>query len=318
MNCKTCRRLLMRNPDLAAPPLEAEAHLAACEGCRKVAARLHIIEANVPRLPVPPSNRKADVLRLFQGASPAAKEEKVTPRKSDKSTQRSGPVSVPRLLPFAKRPAADKRTADKPAAASRQATLRRWAAVVAAAAVLIAVGVWLGNRAARALRSTDEVARHEGKEKASPSKTPDVKEKETPAKAPEKALAVAVLEHDLDLAETSDGARRVEVLGKLASTLSDETAFLVKAEAPKELTRLVRLHEKVVKDGLLPRARALPMGERRKTLEPIAARLLESHEALKALAARTGGAVGGPVESLAASSALAARTLRELMDEASE
>ena len=100
--------------------------------------------------------------------------------------------------------------------------------------------------------------------------------------------------------------------------LSDETDFLARAGAPKELKRLARLHERVLTEGLLPRAKAVPMGERRKALEPIATRLLESHEALKALASKSGREVGVPVETIASSAASAAKTLHDLMDEASE
>lgn len=291
MNCASCQRLLLSLADPTSPPPEAAVHLAGCVTCREVLERLTRIEANVPRLPTPPSQRKEEVVRFFLNPSQGPVSGPVSARAGGQAGQLKPEPRGPTLLRY----------------------LKRWGAIAAAASILVAVGLWLGDWAARNFRPQGEVAKKKDKEREEEKEGPGESKKEA---LPEKTLAELVLECDLELAETSDARRRVEALARLAQGLRTESGWLAKTAAEKELKTLVRLHGKVMSEGLVARAKDLPRAERRKTLEPIAAELAESHAAMKTLAPKVEPALGRPLDEIALATDSAARALKELMDEA--
>jgi len=121
MNCQECQDQLLSCADPVAPPVEVEAHLAECHACRQQQLMLLQIEANVARVPVPPSEVKEHFLRqLLEPAQPL--------------------VEFPRP-DHARRP--------PPTWSRRQWTML---AVGCAAALLLTVcGIWLGNMLSRRL-----------------------------------------------------------------------------------------------------------------------------------------------------------------------
>lgn len=300
MNCKTCRTLFLSLPDPGRPSEEVAAHLETCAACRELVERLGKIERGVAQIPVPASEGKSAFLQLF--LNPAG-----SPRQAP-SQPVLPPVPPPHIPPpSVPPPPVPAPKVFRPATPNRfGAVLRRWAPLTAAAALLIAAGLWLGNWAARTFRSSGPVA------KGGPEKRIE-EEKE---KLPENSLAALVLECDLELAGTSDPVRRVEVLAKLGHRLRGESHWLAKAAADKELSSLSRLHARVLKDGLLSRAKILPMAERRRTLEPITLELSASHARMKTLAPRMAPAVGRQLEDIALASERTALALKELMEEA--
>jgi len=267
MNCETCQQLLFTNAE-SGPPALAAAHLASCRSCRMVWSRLERIEANIPRLPCPAATRKNELISFFLTPPQVA----ATPRE---------PV---RRLVF----------------------LKRIGMAAAAAAILIAVGLWLGNWAARVFSPGDNP-----KEAIAKKSVPA-----PPAEAAAKSLAGRILDCDLDLARTSDPVERVEVLARLAQVIRDESQVLADSSAGKELQTLARLHGRVMKEGLVPRARELPMKQRRATLEPIADSLLASAERLEEAAPRAKGSGSRPLEELALATTVTARELKGLIEEA--
>lgn len=63
MNCTIIQRRLLGAEDPAHPPDEVQSHLAGCNGCREWQALLLQMEQQVPLLPVPPSEARAEFLR---------------------------------------------------------------------------------------------------------------------------------------------------------------------------------------------------------------------------------------------------------------
>ncbi|HZT78615.1 MAG TPA: hypothetical protein VFA26_00215 [Gemmataceae bacterium] len=63
MNCKAVQRHLLRAEEPARPPAAVAAHLTGCPACRAWHERLVRIERAVPRLPVPASSARVDLIR---------------------------------------------------------------------------------------------------------------------------------------------------------------------------------------------------------------------------------------------------------------
>jgi hypothetical protein len=160
----------------------------------------------------------------------------------------------------------------------------------AAAAVLIACGILLGLA----------LTRH-----APPA-----------AEAPlaEQDLLIRLVDCDVRLAETGSPGQRVETLAELADALRREGDALRRADGGEdELREVARLYAKVVREGVVSRARALPPAERRRVLDPIADRLARAEREAREQAARHAPAAG-PLLQIAEAARDGDRQLRALME----
>jgi hypothetical protein len=203
---------------------------------------------------------------------------------------------------------------------------------LAAAAILIACGVFLGNYLARSLQSdapapvakapkqSSASEKAPGKQETPKEKTPvkqAPKEVKTPPEPPSTpALAARLLKHDLTLAEADTPRRRVETLAALADELQGETRALAHKADPQDLHALARLYEKVIREGVMARARNLPMDERRNVLEPMADRLDQTRRDAQELAREVRPASAEALQQIAAAAKAGTDRLRILMEEA--
>lgn len=133
MNCQTIKRRLLASEDPRRPGADLRGHLDACTDCRHWQQRLARTEAGLARLPAPPSNARADLLRRLREAGPVP---------------RVGSAADSGIL----RPV---RTLFDPQYASRWRAIR---AAVAAAVMLLFMG-WLAVRGPRDGRHDPRVAR---------------------------------------------------------------------------------------------------------------------------------------------------------------
>ncbi len=129
-------------------------------------------------------------------------------------------------------------------------------------------------------------------------------------------LVLKVLDCNLELAQTKNPRTRVEILGKLADVLSGASASLVKAGKPTELRAVAELYGKVIRDGILGRAKVLEDG--RETLLEAAQKLELHASASTALAKTVGAELAEPMRQIALASREGARGLRDLSKEGAE
>jgi hypothetical protein len=178
---------------------------------------------------------------------------------------------------------------------------RRLAVALAAACVVIACGilltVWLAGSG-----GPDE---------------PLAKGKPDPAdsKPVPTTLADKLLDVDLRLAQADTPRQRVEDLARLAENLHGETRSLVSVAAPGELNTLAQLYDKVVKEGIIARARRLPPAERRQALRDVRTQLAEQKRQAEELAQKAAPAQATPLLLIAAAARTGDRQLRALMEE---
>jgi hypothetical protein len=242
------------------PALEVQAHLAVCLACREFQRQLLRVEANVPRIPVPPTAAKARLLQqiLQQPAAP--------------------------MRPVVSRP---------PEVTGRWRSGLAWAGIAAAAVVLIAFGIWLGNwlSAPSDRGVSPPVAKGpDPMPKPPPDPFPRKDNKKPPAGAPDKSLVARLMAADLKLAEAETPRQQVEALAELADALQSETRLLSKSAPAAELNKLAALYKQVLHDpkGLVHKARDLardlPMEDRQKVLEPIATQLTKTKRDAEQLA----------------------------------
>ena len=97
---------------------------------------------------------------------------------------------------------------------------------------------------------------------------------------PTDPLLKAVVECDLALARAATPVQRLEILGRLADVLSREARGLARVATEDELKELSGFYRKVVDDGILKQAHALPPAlppaERRDLLTALSAKLAET------------------------------------------
>ncbi len=290
MNCDACQRQLLILEDPDAPPAEVAAHLAECLVCRDWQRQLLQIEHNVRRLPVPASQPHAFLDNFLHPA--------------DTVPVAQGIVSPPQLVaPPPARATLPFSVPDRPAP-------RRWLTTVggglAAAAILIACGIFLGNFLSRALRPENNQANL-------PKPGPEKK-----AMAP---LVAQLLESDLHLAEAVSPRQRVEHLAKIAQALESQTRTLIKSPAGREMEKLAQLYDKVVRKGVVERAndmKDLPREQRRQTLHTIADQLAQTSKEAEAQAQAAPEEAVRPLRLLAAAARYGDDQLRRLLGEDAE
>jgi hypothetical protein len=293
MKCSACQRHLLKSENPALPAHDAAGHLAICSSCRDYHRRLLSIEGNVASIPVPRTRAKEVLLRKI--LEPAA------------------PPPGPAILPLT-RP-------------SRWRKMALRAAGLAAAVALAVSGVYLGNWLSRSLqpagpsplaRGTEKTPRPSAREAGAPKSTQD--EKKTPIeKGPADPaptvppLMTRLMACDLKLAEADNPRQRVEALAALADELQGETRILASTAGTKDLKTLARLYERVIRDGVVVRARDLPAELRRPVLKTIADRLDRTDRDLKELALEERPESAEPLRQIAAAAQEGGIRLRVLM-----
>jgi hypothetical protein len=135
--------------------------------------------------------------------------------------------------------------------------LRRWRwvpAAAAAAVLLIATGIYLGNVVFWAFR-----------ENSAPPQQAKTFEPVSP-------LVEHVMKCDLRLAEASTTDKRLQALADLADRLHEEAGLLARTATGEDFAALGKLYAEVV-DALVDHAGKLEPKERRRVLAPIVRRL---------------------------------------------
>jgi len=252
MNCEQYQRRLLETLDPEDPPDELATHLAACPACRACQRQLIRIERHVPLLPIPASEGKTRFLfRLLNEPGP----ESAPP-----------PPLHQRHLPWRR--------------------LFLGLGGVAAAVALLVGGIVLVGLVIRSPDGNRE-APHAG---VTPEKPTPSRNTPTLAPVPESAatLVVRLMECDLVLAQANTPRQRVQTLADLADALRDEARTLGQAAAPEALETVAQMYGKVVREGIVQRAHALPSAERGEVLNPIAARLAQVEHDVEEVARNAG------------------------------
>lgn len=240
MKCHAVQRRLLSLEDPTRPPAELQDHLGRCSPCQEWQRRLLQLERHVPLLPVPQSTGRAYCIQklLAEGAGQAAGDKAGIHERP--ATTRGAWLSSSIL---------QLRSSLHTVRSSRQ---WRAPAAVAAAVLLVVIGGW-------ALWGT-----HQGPEPTA-SKAP----------APDPLLA-SLLKHDLRLAEAENLSERLEALAGLADDLQGEIRALAHAAAAEDLSKLAGLYQRVIQNGVVPRAQELPENQRQQVLGPIAIQLAQA------------------------------------------
>jgi hypothetical protein len=282
---------------------EAAAHVAECLLCRAWQQQLIKIEHNVRLLPTPSSSPQAFL---------------------DQHIFQNRPAATPPTIPMGR--LAEERPATLPMSSPTARPTPRWrqprwlatvAGGLAAAGILIACGIFLGNMLSRALRDDGDLVVKNDKS-PSPAGKKDVA-LDAPKAAPQlNPLVAKLLESDLQLAEADTPRQRVEQLARIAGALDGETTKYGNVRAGAELDRLAKLYGKVIQDGVVARARTLPREERRAVLTGIADQLDKSSKRAEAGAREAMPETAGSLRQVAVAARTGAAQLRELMEEVSE
>jgi hypothetical protein len=255
MNCEKYQRRLLEALDPEEPPAEFAAHLTDCPACRAWQRRLSCIERHVPLLPVPESEGKARfLLRALNDPD----------------------LLTPRPVLAARRPLPMRRIA------------LGLGGVAAAVAVLVG-GAELASLIFRSPENQSQAIQAKGaleKSKLSTGHTQGTSP--TTAPMPAATLVARLMDCNVRLAQADTLRQRVEMLADMADVLRDEAKTLGNAAAPEALETVAVMYGKVVRDGIVPRARALPNTERREVLNPIAARLALVENDVEAVARNAG------------------------------
>ena len=323
MNCDACRQLLSMSAEVESAPAEAWGHLADCPDCRAWQQQLALIEENVRRLPVPPSQPGKFLESILAdppdvagqdhppvaATAPAPAAGSAPPAPPPGPPQAPLPVAGPvAVVSFAPPPVV-------PLVAPPRWSGQRWLVAVggsaAAAALLIACGIFLGNLVSSALQRDEPVAANK---ELDPTK--DVKVEPGEPEPPKTLLAV-LLASNLGLAEAETPRERVEELAKIARALYGEAPKLARAAAPKEMEKLATLYARVIREGVVPRARSLPREERRTALGAIAGELARAGQEAEELA-KTAPGTAASLRALAAAARDGDAQLRGLMGEGAE
>jgi hypothetical protein len=223
---------------------EARLHLAACASCRDWCRQLVQMERSVAFLPVPPALAARDQLIrtiLSETVRPAASP---APGPQEPSGPPSRRPSVAMLL--------GSLILDRHASPRRRVGAGLVAGV--AAALILFVTGWL-----HWYTRQDDPRVAGGPDKNVVTDT----------------LVADLMGMDFKLAEDGTPRQRVEAMARVADQLHARTRALASAPAQEDMKRLANLYGRVVRQGIVSRAQAVPPGERREVLPPIALRLTE-------------------------------------------
>jgi hypothetical protein len=208
--------------------------------------------------------------------------------------------AVRRLPPPADNPAARDRilmliAARQPAVqvVSVMKPRRRWPGLLArAAAVLLLVG-GLGWLLTRHLGDPEPVG--------------------PPAVGEDEVMAKLVHRH-VQLAEGLPPEQRFQVLAAMAADLGGE-ALRLAHEPSGDLAAVVRLYERLLREGVVDRARKLPAGQQPRLLAPVLAELRKAHAEAEAALRTAGPTAAASLRSMAAAARDAHNELGPLVGE---
>lgn len=278
MNCQTTRSRLLASEDPARPAAEVQGHLAACPACRQWQARLAGMERSVCRLAVPRSAaaRAALVQRILHGPDTATAAANAPIDLSPLGHRIGAPLSLTPLP--GRRPA--------PRKPSRSWRPAAYAGLAAAAAMLVLVAGW----------------------QALTGRRPGPVVREILPQPPHDQLVEHLVKRDLSLAEAGTAVDRVRALADLAEDLREVTRALVHTARSEDLMDLARLYERVVRQGVAERAKAVTAAERATALGPVADKLRQAGGEFDALA-RDLPAIADPFQLMAAAAKEVGRQL---------
>lgn len=308
MKCSHCQRRLLQADNPTQPVEGVAAHLRACSACRAFQRQLLQIENNVPRVPVPaPGGGKDRLLRMLLADAPPQAEAR--------------PQNHQRPLP---RPATPPRQRLAGWWAHRE--IRMTAAVAAAAAVLIACGIWLGNWLARSVPDNGPAPLPQAELQTGKTPAPlgpGPKQVADPFKNQGKKPAVVVkgpslmarlVQYDLKLASTDSQRERVEVLAEMAGALQEESHNVAKSATATALLKQAQRYRKTVSEGIVPEARKLPMEERPEVLKHVSAQLAQTAQAADKMAKQLPPGSAQAFREIAAAARAGDEQIRGLME----
>jgi len=246
MNCSSARNRILALPDPEVLPESLQAHVENCAGCQAWRRLAIQVDAAVAAIPVPVSdgNVKRQLLTQFQ----------VSPTRSAKLKKPAATVDpvakIIKTLPTGVKPAAQPAG---PRQALGERLARLWPAGLIAAAILVGAISWaiLGGK------SNDN--------QALASAGPD-------------PMLSDIVSAKVKLDTAPDAVGRVYVLATLADTIHEEARTLSKVTPGEEMTSLAKMYDQVVRDALVPQARALTGEERRTKLPVYAERLAKAEQ----------------------------------------
>jgi hypothetical protein len=246
MNCASARNRILALADPAVLPESLEAHVSACAACeawRRLAVQVDAAVAAIP-VPVSDGNAKRQLLAQFQG-SPARSAKLKKPAPASDAEAKIIMTPPPTMKPVAQ-PGAPRQPLGERLA-------RLWPAGLIAAAILVGAISWaiLGGK------SNDN--------QAMASAGPD-------------PMLSDVVTAKVKLDTAPDAVGRVDVLATLADTIHEEARTLSKVTPGDEMTSLAKLYDQVVREALVPQARALTGEERRTKLPAFAERLAKAEQ----------------------------------------
>lgn len=242
MNCASARNRILALPDPAVPTDSLSAHLDGCPACQtwhRISVQMDRAIAAIP-VPADSGDVKRKLLAQFQTTETPATKPKSKVRKSTKIIKMAPPTMA------TVRPAQPKQPLGERFA-------RMWPAGLVAAAVLVGAIVWatLGGKS-----NDNQLA-------ASPGPDPMLRD-------------VVAAKVKVDTAPNA--VARVEALAGLADTLHDEARTLAKVSPGDEMTSLAKMYEQVVRDALVPQARALSDDEKRTKLLAVKEKLEKAEQ----------------------------------------
>ena len=266
MNCATTRSRILALADPSSLPEPLLTHLDGCAACstwHRLAVQVERVVANLP-VPVSEGNGKRRLLSKFQDSPAPVATRKKTPSRTAK------PGKIIEISPAAKaaiRPA-------KPRQPLGERLARLWPAGLVAAAILVGAVSWAIYKS----KSKDTTVA------SNPGPDPMLRE-------------VVAAKVKLDTAHSA--ADRVEVLSTLADTLHDEARALSKVTPGDNMAALARMYEQVVRDGLVPQARAMSAEERRTKLPAFKEKLVKAEQEANRLAAEAPVGSDRPLKEMA-------------------
>jgi hypothetical protein len=246
MNCVSARNRILALADPGVLPESLQAHVTACAACeawRRLAVQ---VDAAVVAMPVPASdgNVKRQLLSQFQG--PAARSAKL----------KKPPVGTEAEKLIIKTPTLVTKPTAQPAGPRQplgERLARLWPAGLIAAAILVGAISWaiLGGKN---------------------------KDNQAMASAGPDPMLSDIVSAKVKLDTAPDAVARVDVLATLADTIHDEARTLSKVTPGEEMSSLAKMYDQVVRDALVPQAKALTGEERRTKLPVYAERLAKAEQ----------------------------------------